>query len=390
MAQIDKKHKKEFTRSFGQLDGGVNYSVPPDAIADNELADSLNFIYDPYTGRPMTRPAKTKFSTGSPLSGSINGLHKYIYSGGFYIVCSSDGILYNLDNLNAYVSIGSIGSSDSPTFLDFNDKVIIANGQMWSWDGTTLVNMTTDYDAPKTHCIFSLGGRILAIGDSDLPHQIKLCGPGDMTDWDASSGDAVRFDIDDKSGEGIIGGNLLLNDIIIFKGPQQRGIYRLVIPSGDFDNASIENFSNKESCLNYQSSIQYAGNLFFLDNVGFGSLKGIREYGDIGLDPIGKNINSSIVGMLNSDYAMLFGMPYYNQIWIKYSNIENLFVFNPIKNSFMPIRFPGSIVQSAEYIESDKVLLIGMDDGGIYKLDPLSYVDEDSDFKRKLCIIFKD
>lgn len=374
--RLDKKHRKEFSVAFSQLDGGVNYSVPPEAIADNELADAMNFVYDPYTFRPMKRPALTQYSTGVPLDGEINGLHKYVYSSGSYIVCTYNGTLYYLDGALAFVEIGSIGGTGAPTFLDFNGKVIIANGKLWSWDGTTLTDLTTDDSAPKTSCIFSWGGRVLTIGDTDLPHQVKLSGPGDETDWDDVSGAAYRFDIDEATGEGIIGGNLLGSNIIVFKGPQQRGIYRLIIPNGDFATAYVESFSNKSSCLNYLATLQYAGNLFFMDNNGFGSLRGIQEYGDIGQEPTGSKINSAIIPSLSSSYAMLFDFPYYNQVWIKYANLETMFAYNPIRGSFMPIKFPGHVVQSACYIESSKTLLLGMEDGYIYYLDVLSYQDQ--------------
>lgn len=365
---------REIPISFNRMDGGVNYSLPQNQIPDNDLAGALNFFYDPITGKPMNRPGVSRYSsTGQGTN--PNGL--------FYsaildkVLVAESGTLYYLDASKAYVSIGALNGLARPHFLDFNGKVLIASGgTLQSTDGLTISDVS---GAPVSYKVMNYGGRVLSSGDPSYPYRISLSGPGDETDWDAVGGDSVYFDIELNVGSGITDFNLFVNDIVCFYGPEQKGITRIIIPGGDFSTAYTKQDSLVSSSINWHTSLQINNNLFFLDYNGWKSLKGVINYGDIEQDPIGEKINAVIIPTIDKDQAFMFGNPYYSQVWLKYADISTLYIFHYLQNkgkgAFLPVQFITVELCSACYLEESRFLLIGMNDGYIYKLDTELFTD---------------
>jgi hypothetical protein len=253
---------------------------------------------------------------------------------------------------------------------------VASGGTLQSTDGAA---MTTISGAPTSYKIMSFQGRVVSSGDPTNPHQIILCGPGDETDWDTVSGNAKKFDIDLGAGSGITDFNIYANDIVVFKGPEQKGIYRLIVPEGDFSAASVKQDSLSSSSINWHTSVGANNNLYFLDYNGWKSIKGVVAYGDIEQDPIGQKINSVITPAIDKDYAFMFHNPYYSQIWLRYANVSTIYVFHYLQNngkgSFMPIQFKDLTLCSACYLEDSRLLLMGMNDGYVYKLDTVIFTD---------------
>lgn len=371
MALFASKHIHEDTLVFDNLTGGVNYSLPQDLIAESELSSAMNFIYDPNTSRLMNRPGATRYSADGEPSGKP-------ISGGFYStildvdLVASDGVLYALNGTNEFTVIDDLNGSYRPVFLDFNGKVIVASGGvLQSTDGTDLTDIA---NAPTSSKIMSYAGRVISAGDTTYPHRLFLSAPGDETDFD-SGASGLYFDIALNSGDGITDFNILGNDIIIFKGIQQKGIYRLIVPNGDFDKAYVKEDSQVNTSINFYSSIQEGNDVFMLDTNGFKSLVTTQKYGDIEQDEAGGKINLTIAGTIDGDYSFMVRNPFYNQIWIKYSGLPYVFVYHYLLKAFLLIKFEGLTIESAWYHEDTGDFMMGMDDGYVYKLDKQSYTD---------------
>jgi hypothetical protein len=362
------------------MDGGVNYALPQNLIPNNDLAGALNFFYDPLTGQPMTRDGVSRYST-TGVGTNPNGLFFSSILNKWLV--AESGTLYYLDaSTKAYVSIGALNGSAKPHFLDFNSKVLIASGGVIeSTNGLTLADVA---NAPTSYKIMAFGGRVVSSGDPSNPHRMSLSVTGDETEWSTvAPADGKEFEIDLNVGDGITDFNIYAGDIFVFKGPEQRGIYQLVIPSGDYSTAYVKPISNINSSINWHTSINANNNLYFVDNNGWKSLKGVQNYGDIEQDPIGAKINGVITPSIDKAQAFLFSNPFYSQIWLKYADVQTLYAFhylmNKGKGAFLPQEFKDLNVCSACYAEDARYLLIGMDDGYIYKLDRTLYTDNGVD-----------
>jgi hypothetical protein len=369
------KGLREVPIYFNQMDGGVNYSLPQNIIPNNDLAGALNFFYDPLTGRPMNRPGVTRYSTNGVGTNPNGGFYSAVLDKD---LVAESGTLYYLNSSKAYVSIGALNGSAKPHFLDFNGKVLIASGGIiQSTDGVTISNVA---NAPVSYKIMGYAGRVVSAGDPSYPYRISLCAPGDETTWSTSSpADGKYFDIELKIGNGLTDFNVLANDIVCFYGPEQKGITRLIIPENDFSNAYTKQDSQKSTSINWHSSYQASNNLYFLDYNGWKSLKGVINYGDIEQDPIGEKINAVITPTIDKNHAFMFGNPYYSQVWLRFADVQTIYVFHYVQNkgkgAFMPIQFQGLDICSAWYHEGGRFLLIGMSDGYVYKFDPTVFTD---------------
>jgi hypothetical protein len=348
---------KEYPVNFNQMDGGVNYSLPQNLIPNNDLTGALNFFYDPLTGQPMTKDGVTAYSSGN-LGTNPFGLFYSSILDMILVASGTNGLLYRMPGVTtgevqAINIIGSLNGSARPHFLDFNGKVLVASGgTLQSTDGNTMSDVA---GAPVSYKIMAKDGRVVSAGNPSFPHRLSLCAPGDETDWDTSTGDGLQFDIELNVGEGITDFNVFVNDIVIFKGPEQRGIYRLIVPDGDYSLAYVKQDSVISSSINWHTSLNANNNLYFVDNNGWKSLKGVQNYGDIEQDPIGAKINGTIVPSIDKSQAFLFHNPYYSQIWIKYANVSTMFAFHYLQNkgkgAFMPVAFKDLNVCSSCYLE---------------------------------------
>lgn len=376
MAQVSSKHRAEDTIVFSDFTGGINYSVPPDVIADNELSGALNFFYDPNTFRLKNRPGLSLYSESAlPTSNPVTG-------GFFSSILNLDLLtdsttLYKFDSENAPVVIDTLTGSERPYFIDFNGKVLVASGGViQATDGTNLPNVS---NAPSSKKIMTYMGRVVSAGDPSYPHRLSFSAPGDETDWDSVNGSGLYFDVALGVGDGITDFNIIGDDIIIFKGIQEKGIYRLVLPnivSGTgFDAAYIKEESKVNSSVNFSTSSQVGNDLLFLDNHGVKSLISTQKYGDIEQDETGRKINSVISTLIDKTKAFVVKNPAYSQIWIKYADQPTIYVYHWVLKAFLVIQFQGLTMLSAWYHEEEGILLIGMNDGNVYKLDNGLFTD---------------
>ena len=74
MAYQVRKHEAKQVVEFSDNTGGINVSVEPDKIADNECVDATNLQFNFYTGRLCTRPA-----LGSLITTEDNPITKLWY-----------------------------------------------------------------------------------------------------------------------------------------------------------------------------------------------------------------------------------------------------------------------------------------------------------------------
>lgn len=392
MGYKDAKHKNVYSVTISP-DGGINYQMSSKNIGDNELQIARNIIYDAQTGKPMSRPG-TRCLTSPALSSPILRMVYYEKSTTeAWLVCASGGKLYYLildligylttedgDHIvtedgytistgSAWTEIGSLtNSSNVPSFLVFNNKLLIADGgqHIRTWDGTTYATLD---DGLYATALCTIKGRVVAnSSDKDL---VTLTGPEDETAWNTSTEGAVglRAGFGDElavNGFAVFGDDLVISK----KGTVRKTFYRLNVSDATTTNWYVQQLSENNCAQNHHSIISAFNNVFFVDTNGFKSLRGITEYGDITVDVTGAKIN--LIFSQAPTCNDLAYIPAYNAIWFCLG--DRVWACHRIsdpngsvKYSFTDMTFQMGIIQSIIQIGSS--IYLGGYNGYLYKMD---------------------
>jgi hypothetical protein len=337
MGYKDAKHRTTNVVNI-DMSGGLNYAQSAKNIAENELRVARNLLYDPQTGKPVTRQG-TRCCTGTALSYPILRMHYYEKSATLkWLVCASGGKLYYVvpgdvgylvtesgDTLTdesgnplytetvTWTEIGALTDDDTtPSFLTYNSLLLIADGgeNIRTWDGTTY---TTLSDGLYATALCAIKGRVVANSAADLD-LVTLSGEEDQTDWDTSSGDAVGLragfgDLLAVNAFSVFGEDLIISK----KGDVRKTLYRLNVADATTTNWYIQQLSDHNAAQNHMSMISAFNNVFFVDTNGFKSLRGVTEYGDLEVDVTGSRINT-IFADAPTCYDMAY-IPAYSAIW---------------------------------------------------------------------------
>lgn len=146
------KHKdREKQFSFSGFEGGLNTDVQATSLAVNQLSQCKNMKYmigKKEDGTPTvvlkTRQGTTKISSAALSGGADIVACTYFIKDAHYIVATTTKV-YELDGNLAPVEIGTI--SGTPTFTEFNEKLIIHDGSTTkAWNGTTFETLTSYYE----------------------------------------------------------------------------------------------------------------------------------------------------------------------------------------------------------------------------------------------------
>ena len=359
------------------LNGGLNYAQTPTNLADNELRRANNFIYDPATDFLMTRPG-TVCQTAATCDGTNPILAIYYYEHSTteaYLVAACNGHLYYLSgaNLDAWTEIGDLTDVTTvPTFLTFNTKLLIADGgsSIRTWDGNTYGTLA---NSPKATALTMIKNRVVG-NHIDEPDSVYLSAPNDETTWNTST-TAVGL----KAGYGdnlsVIDFDVYGDDLIVFKkGTALKRTYRVNVASAAPSEWYVKLLSENNCSQNSRSSVGAWNNVFFVDDNGFKSLKGVQQYGDLEVDSIGRKINNLFTSQATCYFVSY--IPKYNAIWFGMGDRVFTYTERPSSDSttggsstipaFTDLLFKQGRITSACQAD-DEVYLAGAD-GFLYKL----------------------
>ena len=356
-----------------KFDGGLNLSAAEWSIADNESPRMLNWYFNPESQLPEVRPG-TECQTASAAGSSIRALYCYEKSTTIkYIIGAYGSKLYYLSGtgLTTWTEIGSLASASVvPEFLTFNSKLLIADGgtNIKTWDGTTYGSIAT---SPNASCLKMIKNRVAA-NHVNEPDSIYLSKPNDETDWN-TAGDAIGL----KAG---YGDNMAVNGLEVFgddliiskKGKAKKKLYRLNTEEITTSYWYVKDIPGL-SCAQSERSICTAfNNVFFFDDDGLRSLKGVTEYGDLQADQTGAKINA----YFNTSYTCNFlkYIPVFNSIWLSVGG--RIFTCRMVSGvaSFTELYFNQGRIDSI--CMDSSTIYLGGNNGYLYKIDFDSDVDE--------------
>jgi hypothetical protein len=264
-------------RSFS---GGINTSVPPELLSEDELVDSLNFEFNE-DDHLTTRAGVNEWGDIS-YPNRITSLHYYSNDDGDQWIFSTSGAkLY--------------ASDPSGITADITDTLVLPNNTFWQWvnfAGLAIgANGAKTGDNPikvygPTPTVGVLGGspppikfpvlwneRIWAV-DADNPNTVVSSKLGDPEDWtDTGADGAAQIDIGKNDGDQITGLYVFDRKLFVFK---RRKIYFIGALEGtnsyDLNNLFADVYSSGLGCVSGYSIKEIINDVLFLSEYGIASL----------------------------------------------------------------------------------------------------------------------
>jgi hypothetical protein len=264
-----------FCNQFDIIDfrGGIRNDIDSSRIADNEVSDSENMLFD-IDATAKTRKGMTKANSsalGSTDDRNIYSQFEYRRSDGssYHIAQSSTSLYYSLSSADFSIFESGLNKNFKVEYTVFIDTLCYVNGEIGvkGWNTSSTFTHTTAYD-PKY--IITWQNRLCISGDAGETSNVILSAFQDPGDWtlglDVATGARV-FAINTQDGQNVTGFAYSPNgNLIVFKeksvweigGYDSTDFYqRLVIPDlGCADSGSV---SYKDGIVFWLSAEGYVG-----------------------------------------------------------------------------------------------------------------------------------
>lgn len=303
--------------------GGLNLSVPPEALPKNELKEAINVEYSHVKGAMTVRGGLFSIRDMS-LWGKVQSVAALPGLSGFIVV--------NEIKQGRYITRYC---SESVGFLEGNGKLSVCQ-----WDGYCLVAsggklqrlrlggtpyLETIFNSPdKCRVVFIRDGRVGVVTSGN---EIRFSAVGDCEAWtndpeDESS--AQYLEIGYKDGMNIDAVIPLSRDLVIFKSPDgepDKGtIFRL---TGEYPSWTVLEVAHNTGTFS-QNSVQAVGNdVHYAGVSGVASLSAVTSYGEIQAQWPDRKVNA-VLSRLLSDNAEIWNVPVKQQLWIKPQKGSNM------------------------------------------------------------------
>ena len=344
-----------------QPTGGWNAALHPSQIADNELSEVYNFIYDANTGKLVTRPG-TKTVSSAKLDDPIQFLYGFIRSDGeSYLMAVSGGNLYYYKFADdTWVLVSALNNTDTPTMATFNGKLFVADGSaggLLTWDGTAVAR---EADSPQATIVFEARNRLACNSVTELD-AIYLCATEDASTWIGSAvpGDSVALRAGYGDGMTVNGFAMISSTLIVSKLARTDGkatkkkLWKIEL-AGASTGWQADDLSANNAAINPHCLVGFGDNMYYLDSEGFESLVPTQAYGDITTDPvIGGKINSRLAQYAKSaTEARMLKLPGLAAVWmiLEREGVSNqIYTFSPLGNGFSELEFGNDFLTVAEY-----------------------------------------
>ncbi len=403
MAHYFDRHINDLRRTnsirFGDFSGGVNTSVSPEFIAENELAWAQNWEFDHLSGAIKGRDGTDTVLTlsGEPTAIFWNATQEaYLVSEKVQTGESSfEHRLYAVtctEGTWAEVLIGTLSGDLPPQFASFGDagETLVASGgelQQVAFDtgwSITDVSDLTSYEADgyenvQLNCayVWTRHGHV-GVGnvDSDV---IQYSGLGDPGKWNCSASGADKgyfFQVGYKESLSTIAIVPLVTDLVVFKAApdgSEGKAYRVISDPWD-ENFQVVLQASDAVCVAPRGACVVAGEAFYLDRRGLWGFGATSNYGDVAGREPGQKLNKDISNALSYD-GWCVPIPSKRAIFISPNNGEAIFVMNVINEAIFPWGFGFTVTAASD--NGEEVLLC-CGDKKLRKLNSMSFRDDEA------------
>ena len=297
-----RRSNKHQMRKFNlyPLTGGINVSLPPEQIGENDMQFCQNMWYEIGSMKLVGRGGLEKVSE---FDSAVRSLYYDIETNRvFAFLASRDAYsLLLADKENDRVWLDKVTGTSNVHCEKFKSQLFVASGdKLQFYNFASGSKLTTITSAPKCNLLFYRFGRLAAIkvGNSD---RITLSSTGDATSdvaWTEDTNDVSLsqwIDIGADDGGDIIDVVPLATDMIVFK---NNGKAYQFVGDADVNSWAVYNIANFTDLTGGFKAGMCATNLG--QEVAFLSLRGLKllrttqDYGNIAASDIGDKFNKLI------------------------------------------------------------------------------------------------
>jgi hypothetical protein len=293
--------------------GGINTSVPPDRIADNEAEDITNFQFNQESNL-VVRRGVTKFLGIAPsqVFGRITALHYHEDDAGNIHVLLNEGTkLWRINNLGT-------------AFADITGVLVFPNDAIWQWksflglaigvngatSGTNPVKFSAGTAAalggtpPKAKYIEIWNSRVWVV-DASNPNTLRASALGNAEDWTtAGAAGTITLDISKNDGDKITGLIAFRERLFVFKRTKIFIISAIANPITDANNLRVDIYSNNLGCVAANSIQPVLNDILFLSESGVASLISSEVVGNFNAAFLSRNINELSTYLKNDTHRI--------------------------------------------------------------------------------------
>lgn len=356
--------------------GGINVSQVGEQIAENEMQECQNFIYERDSFRLVGRGGLSAplFNFGYP----IKELYYDISSNTIMVYCSN-GSAYHLNySANIITSIGNLTGDKIPVTAMFQNKLWIASGgkiQYYAYDNTGLNTVT---DSPTCDITFQRNARLFCtLAGDDNAYYSSI---GDGTVWEddtnmTSEGQWVQ--VGGGDGGKIIAVIPLGTDMYFIK--DSGSIYQFVGDTASPDSWVINTVATGVPAIGKMLATNIGNDVVYLSLRGIRSLQNTMDYGNVATSDIGNKFNRLITTGL-VDTARVFHLKRHNTILIRPTSDKKYFIsYNYLIGAATVLRFAIDI-ESVIETTNEIFVASGL---SIYKIDDTYTTDNGEDIAYK-------
>lgn len=365
--RLSTKHSNQQTINMYDFTGGLNSSVSPENIGENQLFKVMNMEPDGASGL-----LKTVSGTRLVLSTPFN-----IYSAFFdrinhkFLIISDEGDsgkkIYAVNSTNptreALEPLADLSGDLKPIYTLWEDGVLIASGgKLQYFDGDAVQTITTSPD--KCSGVYVRNGRVLVANTAE--NTINYSAVGDEENWEEDSNDpsgAQWLETGYKDGGTFIGMANLSDDIIIFK--DNGYVYRL---TGNYPDWNMKEISRQIDCGGRLSFCSLTNTVIVLGQYNLQMLDTTQDYSDVKAGSLSTQVTNELLNVpMDADVIYL---PPLNQVWV-IGNNGFVLIYSTTFKSFFTRQFNSAVQTVFSY--ENAVFVVKAD--GIYQLDDASFSD---------------
>jgi len=365
--KLGTKHNGTRIVHFTDFSGGLNHTLPPEALAENECVVLLNWEYDFSSGVLKTRDGTKKLAS---LGSNIDQL---FYAKNLDLLLVSSGTkLYKYNFDGTFTELGNLSGDKIPVFVEWGNKVLIASGgNLQSTNGSALTTIDT---SPVCDYVNVQYGRVIVSKQGD--DYLYWSGIGDETNWnfEGTDSDAIKLEVGYKDGGNIIAVKMLSKDVIVFK--DNRRIYRVV---GVYPNWAVYQVSEDSGLLSRLAAVEVGNLIIFMDRGGMRSLNTVFEYGDIKVRDIGEKVNRWLKEF-TPEAVRIWHVKPKGQAWVRIKNSEFVYVFHYYNGAWTAFKFPKKCC-AVTWIENTVYLAL---ENELYRMDSTLTDDDGEDIQARL------
>ncbi len=369
--RLSTKHANQQTITMYDFTGGLNSSISPENIGENQLFNVVNMEPDGASGLLKTVAGTRNvftvpFEIYSAYYDKINKKFILISKEGterkIYAVSSNNPSRESLGT-----SLATLSGDLKPIYTLWEDGVLIASGgklQYFSGDSIQTISKSPD----KCSGVYVRNGRVL-VADT-TKNKIVYSAVGDEENWDEATNDTSSskwVETGYKDGGNFIGMVNLSDAIIIFK--DNGYVYRL---TGNFPDWNMQEISRQLDCGGRMSFCSLTNTVLVLGQYNLQMLDTTQDYSDIKAGSVSIQVANRLQQMPQD--AQVVYVPPLNQAWIIGDN-GFVLIYSTTYKSFFTRQFNSEIV--TVFSNENDVFIVKKH--GIYALYDGSFEDSIDD-----------